>query len=300
MNSFKTLGLFCTLLCFGWPSVSAFGGGSSDAVGTGDWVFSEMANMYAMVLKDTNVVASREMYLASFHRFVFEYWLESRTNQDYAFLYHRDFYRDMLHRRGKSDYYWNDPCALLQFYTNGQLSYRIGMPNIFGLDEQNLTESAYRGLVHRFQLAFADFSEVFPVEPVYTGPIVKKEASLSQGDNPDNLTRSLFGKKWQSVSRADDLGFGREEDPALAFKALTPGAQAYFMPAFLRMCGLEQSRERIKNLPDVIVSELSSDSISAQELRDKLNPAQKECIVADIENWHKDVPIRKLKEKFGF
>jgi hypothetical protein len=72
------------------------------------------------------------------------------------------------------------------------------------------------------------------------------------------------------------------------------------MPAFLRMCGLEQSRERIKNLPDVIVSELSSDSISAQELRDKLNPAQKECIVADIENWHKDVPIRKLKEKFGF
>ena len=82
-----------------------------------------------------------------------------------------------------------------------------------------------------------------------------------------------------------DLKFERryKDLPSEVFLALTPTAQAYYLPAFLQGC--ERDPKRSHDILPVLAEQLTRSSNDAELLRKQLTPKQKEVIVAYFENW---------------
>ncbi len=72
---------------------------------------------------------------------------------------------------------------------------------------------------------------------------------------------------------------------------LTPTAQAYFLPAFMRMCEMESDHAR--ELPPTLISVLKQ----SKELRSKLSETQRRSVLAFFEEWFPRVTDDELRRQ---
>ena len=78
--------------------------------------------------------------------------------------------------------------------------------------------------------------------------------------------------------RCGALGDYYQKEPFTAFALLTPDAQAYFLPAFIRMC--EREPEMFEGLGRSLLGYLTSAAKPSSELRSRLTERQKAGIAA--------------------
>lgn len=169
-----------------------------------------------------------------------------------------------------------------------------------------ITVTQYHDLVERFDLAFADFYAVFPPEPPPTNTDAFASPELESRAGP--FAKILFeGHRWPSAhleslgphSVLDTDGKYKlekryKDTPSEVFMALTPKAQAYYLPAFLQLC--ERYPDRSQGIPSVLLEQLTGKSKESEVLRAQLSPLQKRVVVADFENWYINAAARsKIK-----
>lgn len=261
-----------------------------------DWLFEKYIDLnFHFTMAPTISEAEREECTVHFYQFAFDYWLVSRTNQTVApFQWRRDI-RDLFHRLNKPERI-ADPAAILPFFTDdGKAQLPSLRANLPGVDGLTLTLAKYQDMVKRFDLAFADFYTEFPPDSPptngsvfaspklasYAGPVAKMEI---QGARWPRVDLGALGPHKITDSNGDETyEKGDKDTPAEVFLYLTPTAQAYYLPAFLRFC--ERRPDRSQGVLKTIAKQLTRRSDDAELLRKQLTPKQKEVIVAYYDNW---------------
>ena len=108
----------------------------------------------------------------------------------------------------------------------------------------------------------------------------------------ENLTsEAIKGKVWLRL-HADSLPRVESGNPFAAFKMLSPAAQAYYLPAFLRM--IEMEAEHSRGLADKLSSYIAGASPAAAEMCSKLDDVQKRCVMGFLTDWCPRASAKKL------
>jgi hypothetical protein len=261
-----------------------------------DWLFDRYIDLTDELVSDRAIPESeRRENEIGLYRFAFDYWLISRTNQIAAPFHWRGRIRGLFHRLNNAERF-HDPAAIAPFFeTNGQIFLPPFRANIPGIDRDNLTVAQYRDLVERFDLAFADFYVVFPPDPPPTNGVGFASPELESAAGP--FAKGEFeGTRWPAA-HLEILGPHKmlnsdgqiklekryRDTPGEVFLALTPKAQAYYLPAFLQFC--ERNPSRSQDVFSTLLEQLTGRSKDAALLRGELTPMQKKVIVAYFEAW---------------
>ena len=268
----KTL-LQIIVLTFFCATVTAVDLDASDS----DWLLARNVELYMTVLQDRDVpTLFKERIKAQLHRFAFEYWLKGRNGSKAKSLYWHGQIRRLLSQEGKSPRLIKDPLLLATNFVNGKISNLHVTVPVANLDLTELKQVDYQKLASEFGDAFCDFGDFFPVAPFeQSNFVVSADGTLNP--NQTLLLKYLKGKSWRVLAK-DRLPISYQKEPFTAFAMLTRDAQAYFLPAFLRMCEREPelTADLLKSLSNSWKKNLRPES----DFRSKLTERQKACVAA--------------------
>jgi hypothetical protein len=280
---------------------------SSNVVEELNWLYGNTIEYFNLSLNNKELPESaKEMAKFRAHQFAFDYWLFTRAQTNSRPTLWKYHVRKLLHNQAKSQKHFDDPASVSPFFTNGTLIKPLFIKPMRWIDLNRLSEGQYRALVAKYQLVYCDFTEVFSVEPKPT-LITDPKAFTTFPKEAKALQETLNNREWVwlTLSRIPvDYRFSLdlENNPIFVFNLLNVDSQAYFLPAFLRMC--EMNVEKIGELPSQLLEALASDSYRSVELCSKFTEFQKKCIAAFFEDWFgvasekKDL-LKKLNQKLG-